>query len=157
MFAIVSTCQIDAGATCLQLCPHVPYNPGCPSLPVMAGSSSGLAIVPVSKWQPRCRAPEVSLDDVVACMAQGLGTAKLLKVSQGQAAVVHGWDIFSKGNKMTDTILELNQDLLSTLNKLNPSGIWKKLSCRMLWRSWTSPWRLVWQFPSLKLGQNKVR
>ena len=106
---------------------------------VMAESFSGSEVVVASppRAQPRSRAPEVSIDHLVQSTEQGLGTHKLLQVSQCSSPLVVGLDIFCKGNKITDEVLELSKDVLFSLTRVDASGIWKRFSCKMLAGSWT--------------------
>ena len=70
-------------------------------------------------------------------MEPWLGTCKLRLVSQGSSPLVVGRDIFCKGNKITDEVLELSKDVLFSLTRVDASGIWKRFSCKMLAGSWT--------------------
>ena len=99
-----------------------------PQLALMYSSGSELYMVPAmaSKALPcRSRAPEVSLDHLVQSIEVGLGTHRLMQISKGVAPLVGGLDIFCQSNKIPYAILEMNQDLLTSLTKVDASGIWE--------------------------------
>ena len=92
----------------------------------MEGTTTALAqLSPRGVSMARGRAPYLGIDNLVAIMEQALGAGKLLQVTKGSPLVL-GWDLFTKDFKMTDDIVEKNQDLLKALNLVNPTGIWKK-------------------------------
>ncbi len=91
----------------------------------MESHCSELHIVPAmaTKALPRSRAPDVSLEDLVQSIEVGLGAHRLMQISKGSVALVSGWDIFCTINKVTYAILEMKQELLYGLTKVNASGI----------------------------------
>ncbi|MFM7980804.1 MAG: hypothetical protein ACKPKO_15940 [Candidatus Fonsibacter sp.] len=63
---------------------------------------------------------------MVQSVQYGLGTHRLMHISKCVAPLVGGWDIFSKINQITYAILEMHQDLLTSLTKVNPLRFGKK-------------------------------
>ena len=71
----------------------------------------------------KSRAPEDSLDHVVQSMEVGLCTHKLMHIFKCDAPLVGGLDMFCNINKITYAILDMNQDLVTSLTKVNARGM----------------------------------
>ena len=78
-----------------------------------------------------------SLGHLVDNVEHGLGTYKLVRITTSAVPLASGLGIFSKGNIITDAIVDINQDLFTSLTRVNANHIRNNLNCNVQLSKWT--------------------